>query len=71
MPSCTKESLIAAYKTITSFLQSRGMIPKLETLDNDTSELLLTSLKSSDISIQLVPPNLHRRNTTERAIQNI
>ena len=69
MPSHTKESLVLAYKTVTSLLESKGMTPKLATLDNETSELLLTSLESSDIEIALVPPYLHRRNAAERAIQ--
>ena len=69
MPSRTKESLVTAYNTIISFLKSKGMTPTFATLDNETSDLLLTSLESSGLTINLVPPNLHRRNATERAIQ--
>ena len=69
MFSRTKESLVTAYNTILSFLHSRGMTPTFATLDNETSEMLLTSLESSGLTIKLVPPNLDRRNAAERAIQ--
>ena len=70
IPSRTKEALVTTYKIITSLLQSRDMTQKVATLDNETSELLLTSFEPSDISINLVTPNLHRRNTAEIAIQS-
>ena len=68
MPYRSKQSLVIAYTTVTSLLESKGMTPKLTTLDNETSELLLTSLVSSDIEINLVPPYFHRRNTVKWAI---
>ena len=41
----------------------------MATLDNETSDLLLQSLESADIAINLVAPHVHRRNTVERIIQ--
>ena len=69
MPSGAKESLDLTYRTDTSFLESKGMTLKLVTLVNETSEILLISLESSNIDINLAPPYLHRRNTVERAVQ--
>ena len=69
MPSRTKEAQIAAYNTVITLLKQRGFSPKLATLDNETSDLLLQSLESADIAINLVAPHVHRRNAAERAIQ--
>ena len=41
----------------------------MATLDNETSNLLLQSLESADITINLVTPHVHRRNAAERAMQ--
>ena len=65
MPSTTKESQIVAYSTVTFLLKNRGFSPKLATLDNVTSELLLQSLENDDIAINLVPHRIHRRNAAE------
>lgn len=69
MPSRTRESQIATYTTTIKLPKQRSFTQKLATLDNETSDLLLQSLKNADLSINLVPPNIHRRNTAERAIQ--
>ena len=69
MPSRTKEGQIVAYSIFITLLKQRGFSPKLATLDNETSDLLLQSLESSDIAINLVTPHVHHRNAAERAIQ--
>ena len=45
------------------------MKPKLRTLDNEASQLLLDYIKDEDIDYQLVPPHMHHRNLAEQAIQ--
>ena len=69
MPSRTKEAQIVTYNTIITLLNQRGFSPKLDTLDNETSDLFLQSLESVHIVINLVAPHVHRRNAAERAIQ--
>ena len=69
MPSRTKEGQIVAYNIIITLLKQRSFSPKLATRDNETSDLLLQSLKSANISINLVAPHVHRRNAAERASQ--
>ena len=45
-----------------------GLSPNLITLKNNSSEFLVDFLEHDDISVKLVPPHLHHRNTIERAI---
>ena len=65
----SKESQMKAYKTIVTVLQQRGQDPTLHIMDNETSVDLIAMLQKEAITIQLVPPHLHRRNAAERAIR--
>ena len=47
----------------------RGLRPRLHTLDNEASTSLKDFLTAEKVEYQLVPPHIHRRNSTERAIQ--
>ena len=58
-----------AYKRIHSLLQSRGLKPQLQRLDNEASHHLKQFLSDNQIDYQLVPPHAHRRNQAERAIR--
>ena len=49
--SRTKETQIATYNTVITLLEQRGFTPKLATLDNETSDLLLQALENADIAI--------------------
>jgi hypothetical protein len=51
-------------------LVARGLKQKLMKLDNEASKLLKTYLHQQDITFQLVPPYIHRRNSAERAIRS-
>jgi hypothetical protein len=51
-------------------LVNRGLTPKLMKLDNEASKLLKDYLYQQDITFQLVPPYIHRRNSAERAISS-
>jgi len=43
--------------------------PTLYILDNEVSHELKQSLRKGNVTYQLVPPHVHRRNATERAIR--
>ena len=60
---------VKAFKAIHALLQSRGLKPQLQRLDNEASTLLKDFLHESNIDFQLVPPHAHRRNSAERAIR--
>jgi hypothetical protein len=49
-------------------LTSRGLKPKLMTLDNEASKLLKDYLHDQDINFQLIPPYCHQKNAAECAI---
>jgi hypothetical protein len=48
----------------------RGLRPKLMKLDNEASKLLKNYLHQQNITFQVVPPYIHRRNSAERAIRS-
>jgi len=62
-------SILAAYKTIHARLCKAGLKPKLQRLDNECSQILKDFMDEEDIQFQLVPPGIHRRNATKRAIR--
>ena len=61
--------LLLTLQEIHSYLAQRGFKPKHQFLDNETSQLVTNFLKTSNVSFQLVPPHIHRRNAAERAIR--
>jgi hypothetical protein len=61
--------LLLTLQEIHSYLANRGFKPKHQILDNETSMLVTNFLKTSNVSFQLVPPHIHRRNAAERAIR--
>ena len=69
MKAKTGPAIVATYKTILRLLQSRGLKPQLQRLDNKASAKLRQFMTAEDIDFQLAPPNMHRRNDAERAIR--
>ena len=61
--------LTASWTTLFLKLQTNGPAPELHILDNECSEELHKSFKKYQVTIQLVPPHVHRQNSAERAIQ--
>jgi hypothetical protein len=57
------------YDTIHQELTVKGFKPKLKTLHNEASAALKNFFTANDVEYQLVPPDCHRRNAAERAIQ--
>jgi hypothetical protein len=65
----TDASLIKAYTALWNRLTASKIVtPKLHVLDNEASAAFKTAIKMN-CDLQLVPPDTHRRNLAERAIQ--
>ena len=58
----------SAFQNVVHCLTVRGLRPRLHTLDNEASTILRDYLRTEDVEYQLVPPHIHRRNASERAI---
>ena len=64
-----KKELLRAYEEVYSWCQQRGFKPKLHKLDNETSKDVEEFIASQQTAIQYTPPDMHRTNPAERAIQ--
>ena len=62
--------LTRAYKFIQNTLKDRGLKPKNYILDNEFSNTLKIFMTEEEELFQLVPPEIHRRNTAERHTQS-
>ena len=69
MPNRTATSILTAYKQLHGRLVTAGRRRKLQRIDNECSEALQQYMTSQNVSYQLVPPGIHRRNAAERAIR--
>ena len=71
IPNRSAPSYVAAYRRALSFFAALGHLPTLIKLDNETSALLESFLRSeATIDFEYVAPNDHRANRSERAIQS-
>jgi hypothetical protein len=69
MKDQTEGSLIKSYLILWARITaSKSVWPKTHVLDNEASEAFKNEIKKN-YKIQLVPPDNHRRNLAERAIQ--
>ena len=57
------------FTSVHTYLVTRGLRPRLHTLDNEASTILKEFLTAENVEYQLVPPHIHQRNSAERAIQ--
>jgi hypothetical protein len=66
-----QDELLRAYRKLTTHLRKRGLTPKLQRLDNEYSQAMKDELddQNNDVSWQLTPVGIHRRNAAERAIR--
>ncbi|KAL7479099.1 hypothetical protein ACHAW6_004847, partial [Cyclotella cf. meneghiniana] len=62
-------TIIAAFDDVFSYLERKGFKPQFNVLDNEASLAITKYLRSQHIKWQCVPPNEHRINAAERAIQ--
>ena len=70
MPDRSAISYRTAYQEIFSFFKLHDADINLIILDNETSYLVEQYFKSENVLFQYVPPNDHRANRAERAIQS-
>ena len=63
--------LVRAYRATYDFFERLTIKPAFQMLDNEKSNALDKLLKHElKVTVELVPPNCHRRNRAERAIQD-
>jgi hypothetical protein len=63
--------IIKAFKSIHNTIVKAGLRPQLRRLDNEVSHELQQYTSDQDITMQLVPPGIHRANAAERAIRTL
>ena len=61
--------MVRAYQVLIDRLKEKGICPTKHILDNKCSSEFKEAIKSNQMTYQLVPPNDHRRNVAEKAIQ--
>ena len=59
----------AAWNKLHNQLLQSGTDPKVYIVDNEMSGNLKHALKKANVTLQLVPPHMHRRNVAERTIR--
>jgi hypothetical protein len=69
MKSRDSSEMIRAYNEIMNRLLSQGIKPTKQMLDNEISKEYREAIEERGIAVELVPPDNHRRNLAERAIQ--
>ena len=69
MKNRTEGEMILARRRALARMKLQGIIPKHQVLDNEISDAYRTEMRDTNITFQLVPPDDHRRNLAERAIQ--
>ena len=62
-------SIVNAFEKLTDILIKKGLQPRLQILDNEASTQLKEAITKRNITYQLAPPHIHRRNAAERAIR--
>ncbi len=65
----TSGEMIRAYQHLVDRLKTAGIQPKHHILDNESSTDFKAAIAKNCMTYQLVPPNDHRRNIAEKAIQ--
>jgi ribosomal protein S24E len=61
--------ILRGYQKLYTHLTNRGFKPTTHWLDNEASTTLKEFNTSEQVDYQLVPPQVHRRNSAERAIR--
>jgi hypothetical protein len=69
MKDRTSGEMIQAYQHLVDRLKTAGIQPKHHVLDNECSADFKATIIKNQMMYQLVPPNDHRRNIAEKAIQ--
>ena len=66
----SQSELIRSYNILHSKLTDCGLRPKFQMLDNKCPAGLNNYMRRNGVTFQIVPPQLHRNNSAECAIQN-
>ena len=61
--------MIKARRNALKCMKLQGIVPLHQILDNKISEAYKEEILATKMSYQIVPPDNHRRNISERAIQ--
>ena len=69
MKNRTEGEMIKAYLSLIQRLKNAKIKPKHQILDNEALEEYKRIIKENGMTYQLVPPDMHRRNMAEKAIQ--
>ena len=71
MKSRHNDKMKRAYKSMVNQLHRAGIVPKKHVLDNKVSKSTNAMIRDKyHITMELMPPGCHRRNTAEVTIQN-
>ena len=68
MKNCSLSEMIKTHQALINRLKPTGIQPKHHVLNNEASAYLRQNIKDNGMTYQLVPPDYHVRNITERAI---
>ena len=68
LKSRSASELLRAFSKLHQHLTDRGLRPALQILDNECPATLKTFMLQSGTKYQLAPPNIHRTNAAEKAI---
>ena len=69
MKNRTSGEMIRAYRVLMLHLNAAGIKPIKHVLDNEASSEFKEEIKQHDMTYELVPKGMHRRNIAEKAIQ--
>ena len=69
MKNKTEGEMITAYQKMVDRMEIAGLGLKHHRLDNECSENFKKCIRKNNMTWELVPPDCHRRNMAERAIQ--
>ena len=65
----SKEHIIAAFQKCYALFKNAGANTDVHVMDKETSRDLKDAIAETTMTLQLVPPNQHRANLSERSIQ--
>ena len=69
MRNRTAGEMVRAYQAIMKRLKRANVKPTVHVLDNECSAEMKVAIEGNSLMYQLVPPNDHRRNAAEKAVQ--
>ena len=69
MKNCTEGEIILARQKALERMSEAGITPKHQVLDNEASKEYKKAIKDSNTTFQLIPPDDHRCNIFEKAVQ--